>query len=216
MGGLAQQGKTLGQEQLLADSSSQMLRDMQSSVLTFTKDGMSDIAWYMYTNPVATYRLEKTIEGFGSIPFDYGPDKRDVNFFAFHMDIQPFSLQSKTPQERLASVMQFVQEVLLPLAPQLAEWGITPNLKELVELISKYSDLPELTNLLSSQTPLQGQTVMQPGGMSLGQNSTAGQRPLQSPTTSRNYTRTNVSTGGTQNEREGKLMQALASAASKG
>jgi len=216
MGGLAQQGKTLGQEQLLAESSSDMLRDMQARVLTFTKQAMTDVAWYMYTNPVATYRLEKTIEGFGDIPFDYGPEKRDSNFYSYHLDIQPFSLQSKTPQERLQSVMQIVQEVVLPLAPQLSEWGITLNLKELVDILSKYSDLPELTNILSSQTPLQGQTTMQPGGMSFGQNTTKkSERPLQSPHTKREYTRTNVSTGGTQNEREGKLMQALSQAAAK-
>jgi hypothetical protein len=216
MGGLAQQGKTLGQEQLLAESSSEMLRDMQSSVLKFTKKAMSDVAWYMYTNPVDTYNLEKTIEGFGNVPFEYGPDKRTEDFYSFHLDIQPFSLQSKTPQERLAAVMNIVQSVILPLAPQFAEWGIQLNMKELVEILSKYSDLPEITNVLSSQVPLQGQTMMSPGGNSFGQNSTSGRRPLQSPNTTRNYNRSNVSTGGTQNQREGQLMQALAQAASRG
>lgn len=215
MGGLAQQGKTLGQEQLLAESSSEMLRDMQSQVLKFTKKAMSDIAWYMYTNPVATYNLEKTIEGFGSIPFDYGPDKRTDDFYSFHLDIQPFSLQSKTPQERLAAVMNIVQSVILPLAPQFAEWGIQLNMKELVDILSKYSDLPEICNVLTSQIPLYGQTITQPGGNAFGQNSTSGRRPLQSPNTTRNYTRTNVSAGGTQNQREGQLMQALAQAASR-
>ena len=215
MGGLAQQAGTLGQEQLLAESSSDMLRDMQSNVLKFTKMAMSDIAWYMYTNPVDTYRLEKTIEGFGSVPFDYGPDKRTEDFFSFHLDIQPFSLQSKTPQERLSAVMNIVNTVILPLAPQFSEWGISLNLKELIEILSKYSDLPELTNVLTSMSPLQGQSINQPGGNSFGQNSTSGRRPLQSPNTTRNYTRTNVSTGGTQNQREGKLMEQLSAAASR-
>jgi hypothetical protein len=215
MGGLAQQAKTLGQEQLLSDASSEMLRDMQAKVLTFTKASMADISWYMYTNPLDTYRLEKTIEGFGNVPFDYGPDKRTEDFFSFHLDIQPFSLQSKTPQERLAAVMNIVQTVVLPMAPQFAEWGIQLNMKELVEILAKYSDLPELTNVLTSQVPLQGQTIIQPGN-SFGQNSTSGRRPLQSPSTSRNYTRTNVSAGGTQNQREGKLMEALATAAARG
>lgn len=215
MGGLAQQGKTLGQEQLLAESSSEMLRDMQSQVLKFTKGAMSDIAWYMYTNPVASYKLEKTIEGFGNIPFQYGPDKRTDDFYSFHLDIQPFSLQSKTPQERLAAVMNIVQSVILPMAPQFAEWGIQLNMKELVDIVSKYSDLPEITNVLTSQVPLYGQTITQPGGNAFGQNSTSGRRPLQSPNTNRTYTRQNVNTGGTQNEREGQLMQALAKASSR-
>ena len=215
MGGLAQQGKTLGQEQLLAESSSEMLRDMQGSVLKFTKAAMSDVAWYMYTNPVDTYNLEKTIEGFGNVPFNYGPDKRDNDFYSFHLDIQPFSLKSKTPQERLAEVMNIVQNVVLPMAPQFSEWGYTLNIKELIEILSKYSDLPEITNILTSQTPLQGQTVMQPGGNSFGQNSTSGRRPLQSPNTTRNYTRTNVNAGGTQQNRDNQLMQTLATAAAK-
>lgn len=212
MGGLSSQAATLGQEQLIAQSSSEMLRDMQAKVLKFTKRAMSDIAWYLYTNPVDTYKLEKKIEGFGTIPFSYGPQQRTADFFSFHIDIQPFSLRSKTPQERLSALMHIVQSVILPLAPQLEQWGIIMNIKELIDTIAKYSDLPELTNILSSQMPLQGQTILQPAGMSFGQQSSGPSRPLQSPSTTRNYVRQNVSSGGTQQNQDNQLMQTLMSA----
>jgi hypothetical protein len=153
MGGLAQQAGTLGQEQLLVSSSSEMIRDMQTKVVTFTRAVVKDLAWYMYTDPQLNLELSKKIEDFGDIPFIWGPNKRKQRFFDYNFDIQPYSLQSKGPQQRLGTIMQLATQFLLPMSPQMQAWGMQFNIQKFVELISKYGDLPELNELVTSSTP---------------------------------------------------------------
>lgn len=202
MGGLSQQAGTATQEQLLVQSSSQMLADMQSKVVDFTKGVMKDLSWYQYTDPVSELPLSKDIDGFGKIPFVWGPEHREADFYEFNFEIIPHSLQGKSPQQRLGTIMQLGTQVFLPMAPMMQQWGMQFNLKRFVELIAKYSDLPEIAELIASETPLEGSELRGLGGGS-------SQRTLQAPSTQRNYTRTNVSTGGTAAAREGKLMDAL-------
>lgn len=205
MGGLAQQANTLGQEQLLVQTSSEMIRDMQAKVLKFTKDVMTDLGWWLYTDQLGSYDLAKNIEGYGEIPFQYGPDNRRAEFYNFNLDLSPYSLQSKGPQERLSAIMQISQNLLLPLAPQMGEWGLQLNLKKLIELVGKYSDLPEIADLISSDQKLMGSGIVQnPHGRGGGS-----ERPLQSPNTTRNYVRSNVSTGPTNNARSHQAVQNL-------
>lgn len=212
MAGLSQQGKTLGQEELLKASSSEMLRDMQSKVAFFTKQTIKDLGYWLYTDPLIRLPLVKQIEGLGAIPFEYGPEKREADFYEYNFDVQPYSLQSQAPAQRLQFILRIFNEMILPLSPQLGEWGMIPDIRRLVELVSKYSDTPEIANLISSQQPLQGETTIPAGP---NPKPTPGRRPLQSPTTTRNYVRENVSTGGTQASRDGDLMQSLASAAAQ-
>lgn len=215
MGGLAQQAGTLGQEELLVQSSSEMIRDMQAKVLAFTKNVVHDLAWYMYTDPFIELPLTKKIEDYGEVPFIYAPEDREANFFDYHFEIQPYSLQHKGPQQRLQTIMQLMQTTLLPLSPQLEQMGITLNLQKFIELVSKYGDLPEIEDIISSELPtpyeemMIGQGVGSPGGGTRD-------RALASPVSQRNYRRENVATGGTQQSRDHDLQKSLMSAAGQG
>lgn len=214
MGGLAQQAGTLGQEQLLVQSSSEMVRDMQSKVVTFTQDVVHDLAWYMYTDPQIELPLTKKIEGYGEIPFDWGPDARRANFFDYHFEIQPYSLQNKGPSQRLGTIMQIATQILLPLAPQMQEWGMEFNIQKFIEIVAKYSDLPELSDLISTEMPTPYEEMYMTND-SVGASS-EGKRPAKPPVTQRNYTRTNVPTGGTQAARSTSMINSLMSAAKSG
>lgn len=209
MGGLAQQAGTLGQEQLLVQSSSEMVRDMQSKVVTYTEEVIKDLAWYMWTDPFIELPLTKRIEGFGDIPFTWSPGEQEQEFFEYNFQIQPYSLQHKSPTQRLQQLLSYTTQVFIPMAPQLEQWGQTLRFDKLVELLAKYSDLPEIQELIQSANPTQAELVG--GGMSQSQ-----QRTLQSPTTNRNYTRENVSAGGTQQSRDRDMVGQLMAAASQG
>ena len=213
MGGLAQQAGTLGQEQLLVQSSSEMIRDMQAKVIEFTKNVVRDMAWYMYNDPQIELPLTKHIEDFGDIPFDWGPEDRKTNFFEYNFDIQPYSLQHKGPAQRLQTIMQLMTTVFLPLAPQMELWGVSFNMQKFVELVSKYADLPELGDLIGTElpTPYEEMYATSSAGMGGGHS----ERAKQSPVTQRNYTRANIPTGGTQQARNGNLMGQLLQAGKK-
>lgn len=159
----------------------------------------------MYTDQLGTYDLAKNIEGYGDIPFQYGPDSRKAEFYQFNIELSPYSLKNKGPQERLAAIMQIAQQLLLPMAPQLGEWGLQLNLKRLIELVGKYSDLPEVAELISSNQTLLGTGIVQNPRASGSSPS----RPLQSPSTTRSYIRQNVSTGPTNNARSAEAINNL-------
>lgn len=203
MGGLAQQANTLGQEELLSQSSSEMLRDMQSKVVKFADGIVNDLGWYLYTDPVASLSLTKNVDGYGNIPFQYGPDRRRADFYDHSIAVEPYSLKSKSPSDRLQTIMQIAGQTLLPLAPQMQQWGMSFDLKRYIELIAKYSAMPEISELVISETPMEGSRD--------GADQSSGERALQSPVTERKYTRTNVSGGGTQGSMENSLMQSLSS-----
>jgi hypothetical protein len=208
MGGLGQQAETLGQERMLAESSSEMLRDMQSRVIDFSEKGISDLSWYMYTDPTIEIPLTKPIEGYGDIPFTYGPSNRKADFFMYAFEVNPYSLKSKSPSERLEFMTSIAQNFMVPLAPNMAEMGLSFNLKRLFELFGKYSDMPEITEIVTSMTPFESE-AMPPPGHGPRSGTGGGDRPLQSPVTERKYTRTNVSGGGTPKSQNLQLMQSL-------
>lgn len=205
MGGLAQQAGTLGQEQLLNQSSSEMIRDMQAKVIAFTKNVVKDLAWYMYTDPQIELPLTKHIEDYGDVPFDWGPKDRQASFFDYNFDIQPYSLQHKGPSQRLQTIMSLMTSVFLPLAPQMEIWGVNFNMQKFVEIVSKYTDLPELTDLITTEMPTPYEEMyMSKPGIGVGNG-----RPKQSPVTQRNYTRQSIPSGGTQKSRDSELMSQL-------
>jgi hypothetical protein len=212
MGGLAQQAGTLGQEELLVQSSSEMIRDMQAKVMKFTKEVTRDLAWYMYNDPFIELPLVKRIEGTEDTPFVWGPNDRKADFFNFSFDIQPYSLQHKGPNQRMQTIMGLMQNTLLPLAPQLEQMGVQLNLQKFVELVSQYSDLPELEDLIVTEMPTPYEELLLSHEEAAGGG---GERPTQSPVTQRNYTRKNIPTGGTQQSRDAKLQSELLSAAGK-
>jgi len=201
MGGLSQQGDTLGQEQLMRQSSSQMLRDMQTKVEAFTTNVLEDVAWYLYNDPIGETNLSKEIEGYGHIPFVWGPDRREADFFEYNFELSPYSLQNQGPEQRLGRIMQFAQQILIPLAPQMGQWGKVFNVDKFLDLISKYGDLPELSTLVSGGEMQASEGLLGSGG---------GGRALQSPVTTRNYTRKSIPGGGGSQGREAQMMNELA------
>jgi len=184
VGGLTTQSETVGQERLLAATSSEFIRDMQTQVTDFTTDILSDLGEYLYGDPASELKLTKQINGYGDIPFVWGPENRQDGVFNFNFSVQPYSLKSKGPQERMSTLTDLMMKILMPLAPQMAEWGVSLRLDKFLEYFSRYADLPELEDIIqmAEATPTQ-----QAGSGGVIEK----RRPLQAPVTSRENVRTN-------------------------
>ena len=204
IGGLAQQGDTLGQERLLAQSSSQMIQDMQSTVIRFSGEVVTDLAQYLYNDPFSELPLVKKIQGYGDIPFNWGPENRKEDFFHYNFKVAPYSLQDKGPSQRINTLTQFVTEFIMPASQMIAEGGGQFDIQEFIELYAEYNDFPEIASLVKFQsTSLRGHMQQD----ALNKVGAGSQRQLQSPVTRREYTRKNVSTGGTQAARDNNVVQ---------
>lgn len=181
LGGLSPQADTLGQEQILSSSASARIQKMRGKVEDFTTAVARDLGFYLWTDPA--YRLplvRKTpIEGFEAT-VEWGPEHREGDYFDYNIKVEPYSMQRKTPEERLAFIDKYLQQVVLPMLPIVGpQQGVSINMEQLNRIYAKYGHMPELEDIISFTNPqLPMQQPVQPGGG-------------KAPVTTRNYVRHN-------------------------
>jgi hypothetical protein len=171
---------------------------MQQAVVSFAKNVVTDIGQYMFEDPELNMSLEKSDpNNVVTVVEQWSAEQIEGDFFQYNIDLVPYSMQDKSPQETLAFVQQIITGVAVPLLPLLQQNGITINFEELFKLYAKYGNTPELIDVLTFQS---GETEPQePQG---------GSRTTQSPNTTRTNVRVNRS-GATKSGRENALAQTL-------
>lgn len=192
MGGLARAADTVGQEQLISQSASTKIADMQAAVSTAVNGVIVDLAKYLYHDPVANPRIYKQIpETDVTVQADFSPSMRTIDFVDYNIDIAPYSMQSRSPAERVQTVSQVVANFVLPMAQNLQQMGMTFDMKEFIEIVSKYSNTPELQDVLRNMTPAEQEQLK--SAMEMAKTTQAGSiKPTQ---TTRKYVRENVAAG---------------------
>lgn len=206
IGGLSAQSSTARQDQILAESSSELVSHMQGTLEAFTRRVTRSLGWYLYHDPLIQLPLTKRMAG-GAIErtIIYGPEAREADFYEFNLDIQPYTMRSQSPEQRLEKLLKIVTQVVAPMLPMLAQQGTQLNMRHLMKLISRYGNLPELEEcLIDNMMPLMN-------GMQGPTHDSTG-KPANSE---RRYVRENVATGGTGPSRDNILMQSLMSGSSQ-
>jgi hypothetical protein len=169
IGGLAAQSRTVGQDRLMGESSSEQVKDMQERTYAFTKSIMTKQAWYLWNDPLIQLPLTKPIPGTNlSIPIMFNAQRRMGEFFHYNFSVDPYSLTSQSPADKASAVTQFVTQILLPAMPILQQSGVAVDWERFFKLLAKYMQLPELNQILSyaqgEAQPGRG-PVMPPPGM---------------------------------------------------
>lgn len=156
LGGLSRQSETLGQDRLLTENASKRMVSMGNRTVAFTNGIARDLAWYRWTDPVRDFPV--TIKKHGTeVNTKLSVIERETDFLEFNFKIEPFSMQSQTPQSKLALLDQIFNKYLAPYADQLAVQGIAINFEALFGLIGRYGNLPELRDILIYGNPQQSQ-----------------------------------------------------------
>jgi hypothetical protein len=211
LGGLGRQANTVGQESLIQRSANMLIADMQDRTTTAVKKVMESIADYLWNDPITAPKVVKKIPGTEfSIPVEFSQDIREGDLLDYMIEIAPYSMQSRTPTERLSTISQMMTNFVIPLAPQLKERGIGVDMEAFMKIMAQYSNLPELEQILEKipQEELQQMAEMAGGASS-------GERPLQSPVTSRTNIRENIS-GATRQGNDQESMRNLMAMANQG
>ncbi len=206
MGGLSPQAKTLGQDELLSQASSATIQSMQEQVVGLTRSVTSALCWYEHHHPFKTMRTQKNIPGLNRpMTIKTTPQQRQqLPWEDLEIQVDPYSLQASTPQSRLQDLNQVMSQVIIPLAQQLAQQGMVPDMQTYLAKIAKYMNLPDLPEIITFQEPPsdpgQGAGASGPGG--------AGGPPQPAETT-RNYVRRSVggATAGGQNLQAANAMK---------
>ncbi|MCJ7497034.1 MAG: hypothetical protein MUO78_02715, partial [candidate division Zixibacteria bacterium] len=193
LGGLSPQADTLGQDRLLTASASQRLVKMQNTTLDFATETISALAELLYGEPLITLPQTKSY-GNVSIPTYWTAEDREADFFEYNMTLEPYSLQYRSPSERLEIIRQSMMQMVMPFAQQMQAQGIFVDFEALFKIIGDYAGLDEFKQILIYTN--QRQTEEGPV------------RALQSPVTSRTNTRINRP-GATSQGKDEAMMTAL-------
>mgnify|MGYP003110255949 CR=1 FL=1 len=154
LAGLSPVADTLGQEQMVRSSSSQRIIDMQERTSAAVKDVMRAMGWYLWYDPASEYKVLRQVTKTLSIDTAFSPKDREGDFYEHEIEIVPFSMQSRSPAERLQTLNAMLTNVLIPLAPVMAQQGKTIDFDKFIELSAKYSNVPEITELVNDAMPV--------------------------------------------------------------
>jgi hypothetical protein len=208
LGGLASQAATATEAELNAAGANSLIDELSDKFVGFLGEVMSDLAWYIYQDPQGTRRFIKRLPGTDwEVPVEWGPDRRSRPFFEFEFDVDPFSIRTKTPEQRMQMIFD-----LIPRAAQLAQAkalfaqvGDELDTEAMWRMMIRYTGLTELSELIRSngQAITSAPKAEQPSGMNM-------------PGMPREYIRRNVSSGGGNSPTQQASQQAMAQMMSSG
>lgn len=196
MGGLGQQAATLGQEELIHGSVSKNVADMRMAVVSFASDCILDLGRLMWEDQTLELHTSMPVGSSGiEVNSDWTPGLRQGEFEDYEFRVEPYSMVFKTPQQHLQEYFQVLREIA-PLWPMFQASGATLDAEALVRIMSRLMNKPELMEIITFATP---------ANMLGGDQNTI----RQSPHTTRENIRRNVSTGGTDQARNSAMIQTL-------
>jgi len=154
MGGLAPMTETVGQDKMLGEAASARLNYMRDQTLDFSRDIFKALAWYEWTDPVRERVIEKPVKGTTiSVQSTWSEETREGNWLDYNFDIDSFSMQADTPAIRLQKIGQVLDRYVAPYVELLQQQGGQIDFKELLGLVSRLSNVPELNDIVKFGEP---------------------------------------------------------------
>ena len=158
--GLGAQADTAAQEGMIAQGVAGMEAMYQQKFADFTVKCVRELGKLLYDDNVTEIPMMMDVEG-----TDYKVDDpwkgageegaRDGEYYDYDIDIDPQSMKYRSSRERLQELDE-TWDRLMPLAPLMMQQGIMPNIKEYLDIRSKYTSTPEMKRLfLFDQQPPQ-------------------------------------------------------------
>jgi hypothetical protein len=181
------------------------MADMQESASKSVKRVVQTLGKYLWYDPVSSPKIKTKIPDTDfEVTLEFTPDIREGEIVEYEIDIAPYSMVDRSPSERAKTLGDLMQGFVIPLAPQLQQQGMKPNMAKFLELMSKYSNTDELMDIV---TQLDDADMSKMREMS--EMGGSGERPTQSPVTTRRQVRENIP-GSTRQGRDEAMMQILA------
>lgn len=206
LGGLAPSAKSGKHDSLLRQSASVRIDDMQARTTNAVRKVVESVADYLYYDPAPSTRVYRDIPNSDlSVKVDFNPDIREGDLLDYAIDIAPYSLQSRSPGERLTAINELMTGVIMPMSQQLQQRGIVPDMDRYMEIVSKYSHMSEIAEILKIADFAERETMQEMSEMGGG----GPQGAAKPPVTERRYVRENVAMGGTRAGRDAEMSKAL-------
>jgi hypothetical protein len=106
-GGRSSGADTLGQEEMLMSNAGRSLNMMSRKVHQFSASIAEKIAHEMWTNPTLQISTIKDVAGLMKLPVMYDQTQQAGDFLDYEFDIDMFSMQKLTPEQRYQKVCRY-------------------------------------------------------------------------------------------------------------
>ena len=192
MMGLGAQSDTVGQEQLIHGAVSKKEAQMQSRVFDGIRRLFRDLGYMLWNDKFKAMPGQIPIDGTDYfLDAAWTPDDRQGSFFDYNFDIDIYKMPYQSPAQRLSTLNQLLTQIYLPALPMIVQQGGLLDWQKITETIAELANEPRLKEWIkfapSPTDPQQGPSS--PAG---------GNGEMKMPaSTSREYVRRNVPTGGT-------------------
>lgn len=205
LGGLAPQSGTAKQDSMLNENASAVMSDMQSKMIDFVSKVVESLCWFWYHDPhkvMQVYHAPNPALPNIGIRRKSTPQNRNwADWKELRVEVDPYSMQHQTPQQRAAKLTQLVTQIIIPSMAILQQQGIAFDIGAYLKIVGELEDIPNLPEIVTVGEPPQPEQAS-PGG---------GDQPGMPANTSRTYERISRPAG-TQGAEENRMMTAINSA----
>lgn len=146
---------TAAQDKMLNENSSRQIGDMQDQTVKYTAQVGEAICWYLWKHPVNVGNAPLQIPNAPGVvvPRKVTPQQRaTIPFDSLDLAVDPYSLQHKTPQQRLAFVNNLVTN-MMPMMQMLQQRGIMFDANRWMQLQAEWGNEPAVAELFTMQEP---------------------------------------------------------------
>jgi hypothetical protein len=162
LGGLGPQSRTATQDQLLTESASKRVGEMQNKVIGMSRSVLRSLAWWLFYDPIIELPITKQV-GELEIPWTFTPEDIAGDFLDYNFDVDVYSLGDNSPQVKLQVIDQTFMQVV-QVMELLQQSGMTVDVEKYLELRARLSNTPELARLIKHLEPPQEPSTDQPVG----------------------------------------------------
>lgn len=199
MGGLGASAGTVGQEEMIQSAVSEREAKMQTRVLRFVEEICKVIGYMLWADEFRTLPGEMKLPGTDIIvPADWEPGYREGDFIDYNFRITPHSMSYQSPTQKLQSLNQIFQSVIIPLWEPISQMGGVIDIQHYLKTVAELTNNPAISEVVQFQNP---PTIPEPEMRGFESS-----KPSQ---TTRVNIRKNVPTGGTESNRRHVQMQSL-------
>ena len=171
LGGLGPSAETFRGDKMINENASSLIRFLQLSLLKSARKVLKKHLWWIWTEDIRGYDGEAQLPGIDvSVPWSFTPEEREGDFLDYNFQIEPYSMQGRTPDEKAQIIMQVWGNIVQPSAEMLMQQGQMPNAAGTLQYLCKQYNIPTdvLVQAMDPQMriTLQQQQVASPSRLS--------------------------------------------------
>lgn len=159
VGGRGAQAPTLGQEQMIFNNATRIIRNYSTRFDSFTTSLAKKLAWDFWHNPLSYVPVLRDISGFGQLPAVFSDARKVGDFNDFVYKMIPYSMQRESPEIKYQKMMQFMTQWVLPTMQLAAAQGNQLDVATATRILSEYAGFENFNQWYKTAVPHELETV---------------------------------------------------------